>query len=380
MTKRQKFDPSAPGARELRDRIVHGAFVTEGTMVAFPTCFPGVTVPLPADESRITALDATPNGIVYAGTSGRAAHLLVGMFHGVTGMVFDMGAVEGGERTVAVCSGRKGVVAGVNGPAGGRLVARELEPLPFDLIQEWHIRRRPLHDAGSVCGGERIVHMVADAERATAVGATEGHLFTFDFASSAIEVVGEVPGRGRLARTPSGAIVGSDEDASLWRYDPKSRTLERRALRLPAEGTWGATVASAADAPGSLAPSPVMWALDPANERLYVADAEGRIFVFTESGGFAAHPVACTPVGPVGAMAVTFDGRLFGSYGEGMSKLFCYDPKTQSLTSLGVAVSVFERRRYGYAFGDAVVGRDGEIVFGEDDDLGHLWLYFPRIR
>ncbi|MCK5732759.1 MAG: hypothetical protein KAI38_01125, partial [Candidatus Latescibacteria bacterium] len=49
------------------------------------------------------------------------------------------------------------------------------------------------------------------------------------------------------------------------------------------------------------------------------------------------------------------------------------------VTDLGVAVSVIERRRYGYTFGDAVVGRDGEIIFDEDDDLGHLWLYFPKI-
>jgi hypothetical protein len=62
-----------------------------------------------------------------------------------------------------------------------------------------------------------------------------------------------------------------------------------------------------------------------------------------------------------------------------MSKLFCYDPGRERVASLGVAVSVFERRRYGYAFGDAAVGRDGEIVWGEDDDLGHPWLYFPRV-
>ena len=37
------------------------------------------------------------------------------------------------------------------------------------------------------------------------------------------------------------------------------------------------------------------------------------------------------------------------------------------------------RRRYGYVFGDAVTGRDGEIIFGENDDFGHVWLYFPKI-
>ena len=50
------------------------------------------------------------------------------------------------------------------------------------------------------------------------------------------------------------------------------------------------------------------------------------------------------------------------------------------LSTLGVAVSVLERRRYGYSFGDAAVGRDGQIFFGEDDDLGHLWMYFPKIQ
>jgi hypothetical protein len=60
--------------------------------------------------------------------------------------------------------------------------------------------------------------------------------------------------------------------------------------------------------------------------------------------------------------------------------MFCYDPAARTVANLGVAVSVIERRRYGYVFGDAVTGRDGEIIFGEDDDGGHVWMYFPRIR
>jgi hypothetical protein len=79
-------------------------------------------------------------------------------------------------------------------------------------------------------------------------------------------------------------------------------------------------------------------------------------------------------------MAVTFDGRLFGFCGNEMSKMFCFDPATGKVANLGVAASVLERRRYGYTFSDAVTGRDGEIVFGENDNGGHLWLYFPRIK
>jgi hypothetical protein len=78
-------------------------------------------------------------------------------------------------------------------------------------------------------------------------------------------------------------------------------------------------------------------------------------------------------------MAVTFDGRLFGFCGDEIAKMFCYSPRDGALTDLGVAASVLERRRYGYVYGDAVTGRDGEIVFGENDYGGHVWLYFPRI-
>lgn len=84
-----------PEAQALKDEIVHGTFTREGTMVAFPTCFPGATIPIPGDESRITALDVSHDHMIYGGTSGRASHLFVGMFHGVTGMVFDIGTVPG---------------------------------------------------------------------------------------------------------------------------------------------------------------------------------------------------------------------------------------------------------------------------------------------
>jgi len=59
---------------------------------------------------------------------------------------------------------------------------------------------------------------------------------------------------------------------------------------------------------------------------------------------------------------------------------YSFAPASGEVRDVGVAVSVIERRRYGYVFGDAVTGRDGEIILGEDDDLGHLWLYFPKIE
>ena len=92
--KKPKYDMNSPEAKALIDEIVRGTFTKEGTMAAFPTSFPGASIPIPADESHITALDLSESGMIYGGTSGRATHLFVGMFHGVTGAVFDRGTVK----------------------------------------------------------------------------------------------------------------------------------------------------------------------------------------------------------------------------------------------------------------------------------------------
>ena len=364
MAKREPFDVKSPEAQVLRDEIVHGTFVKEGTFVAFPLCFPGCSVPIAADESHITALDVAPNWMVYGGTSGRQAHLFVGMFHGATGMVLDLGAVKDASHCAAICCGTQKLVAFVNGPGGGRAIARKLQGLPFDLLQEWGFGREPHEDLGEVAKGERIVHAVAAADRAVVVGVTEHHLFTFRFEEGKLEILREVPAAGRLAVGSKGSVFGLDEGNTLWRLNPKTGRLRRKAVPLP-DGSWGK--------------APMPWARDPANGTLYTADADGNLFSFREGRGFSDR-LGRTRFAPVGPMAATLDGRVYGPCGEGIARFFRYDPATNELVELGCAVSVMERRRYGYAFGDAAMGRDGQLYFGEDDGLGHLWIYFPKIQ
>ncbi|MFH1743419.1 MAG: hypothetical protein ABIH23_30820 [bacterium] len=357
------FAFESPEKKALVDEIVHGAFVKEGKMAAFPTCFPGVTVPIIADESRITALDIAPDGLVYGGTSGRKSHVFVGMFHGVTGAVFDMGALEAKENCTAVCCSEKNVVVCANGADGGSIFAHQLQTLPFDLIQEWAFSRHPFNDLGTIGKGERIAHAVTDRARTKAIGISEKHLFTVDLEHPQVNVVAEISGRGRVALGPKGCVYGMDDGDTLWCFDPMGEQFSRSAVPLP-EGDWDGLSHQ--------------WAMDTGRGILYVADAAGRLFSFDAVKGFS-RSLGQVIAAPVYAMAVTFDGRLFGICGEGIGRLFCYRPKCGELTDLGVPVSVIERRRYGYSFADAVVGRDGEIIFGEDDNQGHLWLYFPRI-
>ncbi len=362
MQTKLRFDPKSPEIQALRREIRLGAFTREGMMIAFPTCLPGVTVPIVHDESRITALDITSDGIIYGGTSGRQTHLFAANFHGLSGIVFDFGTPAGATRCTALCSGSSRFVAFVNGPRGGRAVSVRSMPLFQDLIQEWSFTRPPLEDLGECVAGEPVTHAIADASRSMAVGVTPGHLFTVDLQQPKIQVAGEISAAGRIALGSKGSVFGRDGERYLWRFDPKTREIRRRTVALP-PGTWDHAL---------------VWARDSRSGLLYTADRGGTFFSFDEEQGFS-NPLGRAPLAPVGPMAVTLDGRVFGFCGQEMSKMFCFEPGQRKMSNLGVAVSVLERRRYGYVFGDAVTGRDGEIIFGEDDDGGHLWLYFPRI-
>src|SRR5262249_30516515 len=108
-----RFDPNSPEIKAYLNDLSH-QFVREGMMVAFPTCLPGMTTPIPHDECHITALDRNNEGHIYGGTSGRQAHIFAAAFHGLTGVVYDMGIVPGCVSTAAVCCGTSRVIAFVN--------------------------------------------------------------------------------------------------------------------------------------------------------------------------------------------------------------------------------------------------------------------------
>src|SRR5882762_9441365 len=107
MQAKSRFDPNSPEIKAYQNELAH-QFVREGTMVAFPTCRPGMTPPITHDESRITALDINSEGHVYGGTSGRQAHLFGAAFHGLTGIALDAGAVPAATSTEGACCGASG--------------------------------------------------------------------------------------------------------------------------------------------------------------------------------------------------------------------------------------------------------------------------------
>ena len=173
----------------------------------------------------------------------------------------------------------------------------------------------------------------------------------------------EVSGSGRLAWVQKAASSAPTAPATCGAMT-QTRKLDRKPSSCPA-------------ARGSKAPA--VWARVAQTGLLYTVDDDGQLFSFDEQRGFSppsARP--CSPRSP--AWPLPSMGGSSDSAETASPRCSATTPASREVADLGVAVSLFERRRYGYVFGEAVMGRDGEIIFGEDDDGGHLWLYFPRIQ
>jgi len=350
-----KKGPPIPGFAGHYD-----AFVREGLMVAMPLGFPGATTMIPADESRITALAINRDDhfeTVWGGTSGRKAHLFFAWLRGVTGIIVDLGGDgESTETAGVVCTDYK-VVAALNGPSGGRLMVRHYHEISYDCIQEWFVDVKPFERAADL-PGERITGIERDARGRGVVVLTSRGLASW------------VPGKPvkcgpdaeltAMARDGAGKLLGVGRDGAISEI---------------VESAKGMRIRKAGEAKGDFR-KPV-WSGAFPGKPLYLADARGTLFEVT--GRKPPRKVGCAFLAPVSCMAVIRDGRLFGFCGEEISHMFEYDPATKKVRDIGVALSLLNRRRYGYEFGCATATRDGHIFFGENDRGGHLWLFFPRL-
>jgi hypothetical protein len=351
-----------------RSARIHGRFVSEGSFVAFPLCLPGASLPIIHDESAITALATTGDGLIYGGTSGFRCHLFAAIFHGAGGGVLDLGVVTDADQCVALAVGAGFIVACVNGPSGGRLILRAKQEMASDLIQEWDFGIEPTRDLGQPASGEPILHAVADASGQWLIGLTSQHLFRYAIGSDSIELLAPLKSVGAIAADLRGNVYGlevvsDDQPASLWRCHAATGLFTRNAIPLPA-GAWSAC-------------RPV-WTRHPLSGELFLSDAAGRIYSFADDHVGSA--LAKVPYAPLLTMAATADGRIFGHCGEGICRLFVLDLSSGELKDLACVASVLQAKRYGYQFASAVLGRDGQIIFGENDNGAHLWLYFPRIK
>jgi outer membrane protein assembly factor BamB len=373
----------------------HDAYVIEGQMLALALGFPGMAMPIPADEAYVTALAIDRRQTVYGGTGGRNAHLFAGLTRGVTGAVIDMCVLQPDARTTAVLVASDRRVFAATAPGGprpdsdhrapgaegeGALFVHKPSGLVQDLIHEWHFLKEPAEKVAVPLPGEGIACAVMAAgpdgsEQIVGIGEKTGTLFSYDIASGKAATPCRVDEHGLFSRTvvvgPDGKVYGTAAGGTLWRFDPVSHAFELTGLSIPSLA--GRAIRNHADS----------LAVDSDRGVIYGGGtADGVLFAFDPGAGRVKSLGKVTCFRGIKGLAVTLDGRLFGISGrEGdIGHLFCYDPDAAELSDLGLAVSVMGPRVHGYQFSCSVVGRDGQVFFGEYERGGHLWLYWPAIR
>ena len=325
-------------------------------MVAMPLGFPGVSAPIEPNDSFVTRLALGPDQMIYGGASGVSAHLFVASAHAARGVVIDLGGDGCSTECAGIACTQSRVVAALNGEGGGRLLSRGFMK-DFDAIQEWAVDVAPFELRTEL--DFRVTDMVPNAAGDGVIGAGGKGLFAWRQGADEL-LVNEEVSVTRLTADKAGAIYGINGEGQVYRVSDRGDCVAAEpGARLA--GDWAKAAWSASNPPGAA----------------YLADDEGNLYRVRASG--EAERVGRTHLGPVTCMTVTHDGRLYGFCGDGISNLFVYDPRQGSKRNLGVAVSVLNRRRYGYQFACALTNRDGEMYFGENDRGGHLWVYFPAV-
>jgi hypothetical protein len=382
-------------AKGLGMDLRHQGYVTEGQMVALSLGFPGMCMPIPADESYVTALCVDRRKVVYGGTGGRNAHLIAAMTFGLTGVVIDMGVLQQDARTTSVMVSGDGRVFATTAPGAplpipdppgyppageGALYEHSTEHLPADLIHEWHISKTPSEKLCVPLPGEGIACAVMTSsiqgkELIVGIGERTGTLFTYEVEGKDLKVIGPVDDHGLFSRTlvvgHDGAVYGTAALGELWRFGTNTCGLGKLGLCIPSVASRA--VRNQADS----------LALDPRSGLIYGGGtADGVLFVFDPRARTVRSLGKPNCNRGVKGMAVTNDGRVFGMTGRSgeIAHLFCIEPATHEVKDLGLVASVLESRRFGYEFTCGVANQDGHIFFGEHDRGGHVWLYCPAIE
>ncbi|MFA5859719.1 MAG: hypothetical protein WC955_11725 [Elusimicrobiota bacterium] len=357
-----------PGQKNIKDMLwgemTASSFCREGHFMALQLNFPGMTTPIPMNESYITALTRGKNDIIFGGTSGTTAHIFAASIRSTSGIAVDFGGDSvSTECRGLTCTSGDILVAGVNTPNNGRLWTRNAMTAMPDCIQEWGFDVSQPKIAYNFPKGEKVLCLTTDTTTVFVIGLTNKHVFMFNPKSNTVRLYNK-QNIIRLTNLGGGNVVALTSKGVVYKVETdKTMEIKFVALTKLDKCFTNKNVCISSNSIGGT---------------FYIADGKGSIYGINLKKRNV-KKVTSAHLRPVKCMTITNDGRLYGFCGDGMTNLFVYTPRTGEYKNLGVAVSVLNLRRYGYEFSCAVTGHDGELMFGENDRGGCLWAYFPKI-
>jgi hypothetical protein len=377
---------------------------------------------IPADNSRVSALLAHSNGLIYGATSGRTQAYLFfynryinkvrplgkiadarGVYHGL---------LEGRDGEVLIGTGLsmfapveltkdfpveldgiekqlwKDITAPYKDFAGGHLY--RYDPQKGDRQRYTSDSAAPLEDLGIPVKHNTIYAMALSPDKATLYGLTypDAHFFIFDLQKRAATDLGEILShkvyggperhwrsvpRALFCDPATGDVYTSGDNGFLVRYRPATGKIEPTFMRLPGEYWEGL----------SSYDYPVVEA--------FAAAPDGNVYAGTSDGYLIRLDIKKDTVVVLGkprvmrrlrGMAAGQDGNLYLITGEfeRMCKLHTWDlGGSRGFSELGpfaVDRSPYYSRR-AYQMDAIAVGPDGTIFCGESDRGGKLFLYMP---
>lgn len=362
-----------------RDRSHDNVVVTQTHIDARDLGYAPVDV-IPDGESGIRSLSVAPNGDLYGATSGTHSHLFV--LNPRHGYVQPLGIIPAAAAiTNAVVVSASGDVFLGTSPEG-----RLLKYVPRDeYAQQIEIGKPlPVIDLGQAAAGESIFTLAIDRNANRIYGLTSPNAHFFDYSIedgkfSDLGVVSERMAGGEkiekdkimsrmLVVDQQGMVFASGENGRFFRFNPKTRTLEKLAIQVPA--VPGREPWTRVDA----------FLLDPSGI-IYGGTSDGYLFRLDPA------KLAVTNLGKplnqyrIDGLARVPNGTLYGVGGDQdeMARLFSYDPSTGAYTILGF-IDVNRRPYYtwqAYVIGALACGSDGTVYIGENERISKLYLFYP---
>jgi len=360
--------------------LARSAYVREGHVTLRVLGRKGISALIPDGESAITSLAVAPNGRLYGGTSGKAAHLFTYHAGPQADHIIDIGTIDDEEMVYhSLCAAADGRIFGgtmslkKEAYEGGRLFV-------YNLVEDFS--HQFLYNVGDIevltvpVTGEGITCLTIDNRRGCLYGLTHpsGRLFSYDIASGKVNDYGKV-GKDDFSRTlvvsREGVVYGGSDQGRLFKFDPDRGQLEMLSVCAPAVA--GHEYFNIIDS----------LALDERTGLIYGGtQVDGMLFVLDP----AADTVRCLgkPSWEIRVRGLTVgkDGMVYGVAGNdgGLAHLFRYDPLRHEHKDLGIVTATVQRWWIAYEFDSMATGPFGEIYLGESDRISHLFIYHPPVQ
>ena len=377
----------------IRADYEKSAFVTEGHFEVRALNAKEFTTPIPPEESAVTALLAHSSGYIYGATSGANAHLFFYNPAPDADACAGIGIIAPDTKAVALVEGKDHCVYGLanhNGqmslcrysPCGVLLQKKDFTGLGvrevFDLPAEDQLffsTIDPCHSVGEI----EVLKLDLPAEPGTdLVADLYGNLWLLTEKTGTVlcwnpdddappEVVGAIGSMG--GHSPK-LLAASSGVYAAGLYGRLSHVTQGGVTPLPCQAPCikGRELYNRVTA----------WARGSEPGEYFGGTIDGFLFQFSPQE----ERVIClgkpTDQSNITALAYT-GGKIYGLNGtsEDCAHFFCYNPATRELRDLGCILARSERPWNGYRCETMVRGKDSALFLGENDRIGHLFLYFP---